>query len=341
MFSVITGGEQPEDNEKEARGARFMLREDRGPMTTAIETEGLKKRFRGVNAVDGVDLSVPQGAIFGFLGPNGAGKTTTIRLLLGLLTPNRGRIALFGEDLRRNRIAALKSVGVAFETPAHYEHLTGRENLDITRRLLKLDKSEIDRVLATVELSHVADRHVRKYSLGMRHRLGLARALLGNPKLLIFDEPTNGLDPVGIREMRDFIKTLPDRTGATVFVSSHHLAEIEQMASHVAVIHLGKIVFQGAMDELRGLHAPRLEVGCSDEAQATALLGGGARKVESRNGRLIVELPTADGAKARAASINRRLNEAGIDVHHLALAPWTLEELFLQLVGANPHLGQK
>ena len=174
MFSVITGGEQPEDNEKEARGARFMLREGRGPMTIAIETEGLKKRFRGVNAVDGVDLSVPQGAIFGFLGPNGAGKTTTIRLLLGLLTPNRGRIALFGEDLRRNRIAALKSVGVAFETPAHYEHLTGRENLDITRRLLKLDKSEIDRVLATVELSHVADRHVRKYSLGMRHRLGLA-----------------------------------------------------------------------------------------------------------------------------------------------------------------------
>ncbi len=315
--------------------------EERGPMNIAIETEGLKKRFRGVNAVDGVDLSVPEGAIFGFLGPNGAGKTTTIRLLLGLLSPNRGRIAVFGEDLKRNRIAALKSVGVAFETPAHYEHLTGRENLDITRRLLKLEKSEIDRVLATVELSHVADRHVRKYSLGMRHRLGLARALLGNPKLLIFDEPTNGLDPVGIREMRDFIKTLPERTGATVFVSSHHLAEIEQMASHVAVIHLGKIVFQGAMSELRGLHAPRLEIGCTDAAQATALLGGGARKIESRNGRLVIELSSAEGAEARAASINRRLNEAGIDVHHLAIAPWTLEELFLQLVGAKAQLGQE
>ena len=312
-----------------------------GAMGIAIETEGLRKRFRGVNAVDGVDLSVPEGAIFGFLGPNGAGKTTTIRLLLGLLNPNRGRIAIFGEDLRRNRLRALKSVGVAFETPAHYEHLTGRENLDITRRLLKLDKAEIDQVLSTVELSHVADRHVRKYSLGMRHRLGLARALLGKPKLLIFDEPTNGLDPVGIREMRDFIKTLPARTGATVFVSSHHLAEIEQMASHVAVIHLGKIVFQGAMDELRGLHAPRLEIGCSDDASASAMLGGGARKVESRYGRLVIELSSAEGAKARAAAINRKLNEAGIDVHHLAIAPWTLEELFLQLVGAKPQLGQE
>jgi ABC-2 type transport system ATP-binding protein len=307
---------------------------------TAIETEDLRKRFRGVTAVDGVDLTVPEGAIFGFLGPNGAGKTTTIRLLLGLLSPNRGRIRIFGDDLHRNRMKALKSVGVAFETPAHYEHLTGRENLDITRRLLKLDKAEIDRVLATVELAYVADRHVRKYSLGMRHRLGLARALLGNPRLLIFDEPTNGLDPVGIREMRDFIKTLPERTGATVFVSSHHLAEIEQMASHVAVIHQGQIVFQGDMGALRGLHAPRLEIGCSDPAQATALLGGGARKVEKRGAHLSIDLAAADGAEVRAASINRKLNEAGIDVHHIAISPWTLEELFLQLVGAKPAIRQ-
>ncbi|WP_395072193.1 ABC transporter ATP-binding protein [Hyphococcus sp.] len=307
---------------------------------TAIETEGLRRRFRGVNAVDGVDLNVPEGAIFGFLGPNGAGKTTTIRLLLGLLTPNRGRIRIFGDDLHRNRMQALKSVGVAFETPAHYDHLTGRENLDITRRLLKLEKSEIERVLTTVELVHVADRHVRKYSLGMRHRLGLARALLGNPRLLIFDEPTNGLDPVGIREMRDFIKTLPVRTGATVFVSSHHLAEIEQMASHVAVIHQGQIVFQGAMSALRGLHAPRLEIGCSDPIQATALLGGGARKVEQKGSRLSIDLAVTDSTEARAASINRKLNEAGIDVHHLTISPWTLEELFLQLVGAKPAIEQ-
>lgn len=305
---------------------------------TAIETEGLRKRFRGVNAVDGVDLAVPEGAIFGFLGPNGAGKTTTIRLLLGLLSPNRGRIAIFGEDLKRNRLKALKSVGVAFETPAHYEHLTGRENLDITRRLLKLDKPEIDRVLATVELAHVADRHVRKYSLGMRHRLGLARALLGRPKLLIFDEPTNGLDPVGIREMRDFIKTLPERTGATVFVSSHHLAEIEQMASHVAVIHLGKIVFQGGMNELRGLHAPRLEIACSDAEAAAGQLRATGRGVELRGGRLVLELSSAAAAEGEAASVNRGLVDAGLDVHHLAIAPWTLEELFLQLVGAKPQI---
>ncbi|MEO1136422.1 MAG: ABC transporter ATP-binding protein, partial [Pseudomonadota bacterium] len=289
---------------------------------------------------DGIDLAVPEGAIYGFLGPNGAGKTTTIRLLLGLLSPNRGRIALFGEDLRRNRRRALKSVGVAFETPAHYEHLTGRENLDITRRLLKLDKSEIDRVLDTVELSHVANRHVRKYSLGMRHRLGLARALLGRPKLLIFDEPTNGLDPVGIREMRDFIKSLPDRTGATVFVSSHHLAEIEQMASHVAVINLGKVVFQGAMRELRGLHAPRLELGCSDNAAAQAQLHGGFVHIEEKDGRLLLDLASSESAEQEAAAINTALVAAGIDVHHLAIAPWTLEELFLQLVGARPQLKQ-
>ena len=304
---------------------------------TAIETEGLRKRFRGVNAVDGVDLTAPEGSIFGFLGPNGAGKTTTIRLLLGLLTPDRGRIRIFGEDLRRNRMKALKSVGVAFETPAHYEHLTGRENLDITRRLLKLDKSEIDRVLETVELSYVADRLVRKYSLGMRHRLGLARALLGAPRLLILDEPTNGLDPVGIREMRDFIKTLPDRTGATVFVSSHHLAEIEQMASHVAVINLGRIVFQGAMGELRALHAPRLELACADADAALAHLSGGGRVAEVRGARLVLDLPSAQDAEREAAAVNRSLVEAGIGVHHLAIAPWTLEELFLQLVGAKPQ----
>jgi ABC-2 type transport system ATP-binding protein len=174
----------------------------------------------------------------------------------------------------------------------------------------------------------------------MRHRLGLARALLGNPRLLVFDEPTNGLDPVGIREMREFIKTLPERTGATVFVSSHHLAEIEQMASHVAVIHQGKIVFQGAMGELRGLHAPRLEIGCSDLAQATVLLGGGARKVEQRGARLSIDLAAADEVEARAAQVNRKLNEAGIDVYHLAISPWTLEELFLQLIGAKPQLRQ-
>lgn len=304
----------------------------------AIETQDLRKRFRGVNAVDGVDLSVPEGAIFGFLGPNGAGKTTTIRLLLGLLRPNRGRIALFGENLKSRRSKALKSVGVAFETPAHYEHLTGRENLDITRRLLKLDKSEIDRVLETVELKYVENRLVRKYSLGMRHRLGLARALLGRPKLLIFDEPTNGLDPVGIREMREFIKTLPERTGATVFVSSHHLAEIEQMASHVAVINLGKVVFQGGMSELRGLHAPRLEIACSDAASAASFLSGAGKPTETKGGRLVLELAGADGAEREAAEINRHLVEAGFDIHHLAIAPWTLEELFMQLVGAKPTI---
>jgi ABC-2 type transport system ATP-binding protein len=300
----------------------------------AIETEGLARRFQGNWAVNGIDLAVPDGAIFGFLGPNGAGKTTTIRMLIDLLRPHKGKIRILGEDLTKNRVKALRNVGVAFEAPAHYEHLTGRENLDITRRLRGLPKTEIDRVLETVELAYVADRHVRKYSLGMRHRLGLAKALLGQPKLLLFDEPTNGLDPIGIREIRQFIQTLPERTGATVFISSHHLAEVEQMATHVAVIHQGSIMFQGTMGELQGMHTPYLDIVCSRMDEAAARLQAAGREVERRGDRLRVTLSSAENANAEAAQVNTDLVGAGFEVQHLAVASWTLEELFMQFVTA-------
>lgn len=299
---------------------------------TAIETRGLYRRFGGIQAVNGVDLSVPEGAIFGFLGPNGAGKTTTIRMLLDLLRPDRGEIRILGQDLRRNRTKALKDVGVAFETPSHYEHLTGRENLDISRRLRGLPKTEIDRVLETVELAHVGDRLVRKYSLGMRHRLGLAKALLGTPRLLIFDEPTNGLDPIGIREIREFIKSLPERTGATVFVSSHHLAEVEQMATHVSVIHKGSIAFQGTIGELQSLHTPYLDIVTPDMERAAQALEAMGYTVLRHADRLRVELADSETANAEAAKVNRALVEAGHAVHHLIVVNWTLEELFLHFV---------
>lgn len=306
----------------------------------AIETEGLARRFQRLWAVNGIDLSVPEGAIFGFLGPNGAGKTTTIRLLLDLLRPDRGKIRILGEDLSRNRVKALANVGAAFETPSHYEHLTGRENINITRHLRRLPKSEIDRVLETVELTHVADRQVSKYSLGMRHRLGLAKALLGNPKLLFFDEPTNGLDPIGIREIRGFIKSLPERTGATVFVSSHHLAEVEQMATHVAVINRGSIVFQGTMRELQTLHTPYLNVVCDRPDAAVERLQAAGYVVEQRPDRILVALSSAEAANGEAAAINRDLIAAGFEVSHLAVASWTLEELFMQFVSAPESTGE-
>ena len=189
-------------------------------MKIAIETEGLGRRFGTEAAVHGVALRVPERAVYGFLGQNGAGKTTTIRLLLGLIKPTAGTAKIFGLDVQRSRREAARLVGALVETPCHYDHLTGRENLAITRRLLGTDNSEIDRVLETVDLTYAADRRVGGYSLGMRQRLGVARALIGKPRLLLLDEPTNGLDPHGILDMRKFIGTLPDREGVTVFVSS-------------------------------------------------------------------------------------------------------------------------
>lgn len=177
-------------------------------MSLAVETSALGRRFGAQEAVCEVDLAVPEGAVYGFLGQNGAGKTTTIRMLLGLLKPSEGRARLFGRDVRNERIEAARLVGALVETPCHYDHLTGRENLAITARLLRAGRGEIDRVLDIVELAGAADRRVGGYSLGMRQRLGVARALLGRPRLLILEEPTNGLDPQGIRDMRQLIAAL-------------------------------------------------------------------------------------------------------------------------------------
>lgn len=302
----------------------------------AIETQGLIRRFGRLRAVDEVSLKVPQGVVFGFLGPNGAGKTTTIRMILGLLHTHGGAVRILGADLKKNRKAALSQAGVSFEAPAHYEHLSVGENLTITRRLRGLPGTEVDRVLDIVELRYAKKVLARNCSLGMRHRLGLAKALLGTPRLLVFDEPTNGLDPIGISEMRTLIKALPGRTGATVFVSSHHLSEVEQMASHLAVIHKGRLVYQGRLDALRGLSAPVLEIRTLEpEAAAKALAENGYSAV-LQDGVLRVDLTAPATADNEAAAINRLLNEADIAVPEVKVARRTLEDLFLQLVDAGP-----
>ena len=216
-----------------------------------IETKNLTKGSGEQMRVNKLDLAIPEGCVYGFLGPNGAGKTTTLKLLLGLLKPTDGRITFFGQKMtKQNRLSILRHTGSLIENPSYYGHLTGLENLQIMAKLKKVPAAEIEKVLHTVRLYEQKDKKVKLYSLGMKQRLGIAMALLGNPRVLILDEPTNGLDPAGIQEMREFIKDLPTTHQMTVIVSSHLLSEVEQMADMVGIIHHGELVFQGTMATL-------------------------------------------------------------------------------------------
>ncbi|MCI9387747.1 MAG: ATP-binding cassette domain-containing protein [Lachnospiraceae bacterium] len=219
--------------------------------TNIIETDSLTKGVGSQTRVNHIDLRVPEGCVYGFLGPNGAGKTTTLKLLLGLLKPTDGTITFFGQKMTgQNRLSILKHTGSLIESPSFYGHLTGLENLEIVAKMKKIPAKEISNVLQTVRLYEQKDKKVRQYSLGMKQRLGIAMALLGNPRVLILDEPTNGLDPAGIQEIREFIKNLPVLRQMTVIVSSHLLSEVEQMADMVGIINHGRLIFQGTMAAL-------------------------------------------------------------------------------------------
>lgn len=216
-----------------------------------IETKDLSKKHGTQLRVNNLCLQIPEGCVYGFLGPNGAGKSTTIKLLLGLLKPTNGEIYFFQERMTaKNRLSILQYTGSLIESPSFYGHLTGLENLQIIAKLKKVPASEITKVLHTVRLYEQRDKKVKHYSLGMKQRLGIAMALLGNPRILILDEPTNGLDPAGIQEIRELIKNLPTTHQMTVIVSSHLLSEVEQMADMVGIINHGELVFQGSMVEL-------------------------------------------------------------------------------------------
>lgn len=303
-------------------------------MHPAIRTRGLTRQFPGGFGISGLDLNVPQGSIYGFLGPNGAGKSTTIRLLLDLLRPDHGAIELFGRPLDRSHREALALVGALVESPSLYAHLSGRQNLDITRCLLDVPRARIDPVLRRVGLLDSADRRVREYSLGMRQRLAIALALLGQPRLLILDEPSNGLDPAGILDMRTLLRQLADE-GITVFVSSHLLSEIEQIASHVGVLHAGRLCFEGRLTELRGRVQARLLVRCDDARRATELLLAAGEIVASGDAdTLVISL-----AHRSEAEINRLLVGHGVAVHHLARELASLETLFFDLTADPPLRG--
>lgn len=301
-------------------------------MNPAIRTRGLTRQFPGGFGIRDLDLNVPEGSIYGFLGPNGAGKSTTIRLLLDLLRPDSGEVALFGRPLNRGHREALALVGALVESPSLYGHLTGRQNLEITRRLLDVPRARIDAVLQRVGLLDSADRRTREYSLGMRQRLAIALALLGQPRLLILDEPSNGLDPAGILDMRLLLRQLAAEDGITVFISSHLLSEIDQIASHVGVLLAGELRFEGELEQLRGRVKPRLLIRCDDPLRARDLLAAAGESVANRDAETLV-VTLADTSEAK---LNRFLLGHGIEVHHLAREVASLEALFFDLTVESP-----
>ncbi len=220
-------------------------------MDYIITTEQLTKKYQSFVAVGDVSLHIRKGSIYGFLGPNGAGKSTTMKMLLGLTAPSQGSFEINGKHFPADRISILKEVGSFIEAPSFYANLTGRENLDIIRRILELPQSAVDDALELVGLTDFGDRLAKKYSLGMKQRLGLAGALLGKPPILILDEPTNGLDPSGIHEIRNLIKSLPKLYDCTVLISSHMLSEIELMADDIGILNHGRLLYEGSLDDLR------------------------------------------------------------------------------------------
>ena len=305
-------------------------------MTSAISARGLTKRYGDVPAVDALDLTVERGELYGFLGPNGAGKTTTIRMALGLILPGDGEVALLGEPVHIDR-APLERVGALVEEPAFWKYLSGRKNLEYFARAgsggdragTRTRLERVDAVLETVGLTAAAGKRVKAYSQGMRQRLGLALALLGEPDLLVLDEPTNGLDPTGMREMRVLLRRLADG-GTTIFVSSHLLSEVEAMCDRVGVMAQGRLVAEGPPSTLRGA-ADRMRVDVDDVARARAV-------VAATRGVRLAEDAGADGLEVvldegvDPADLTAALVRAGVRVRALVPLRDTLEDVFLHLV---------
>ena len=297
-------------------------------MQTVIETKALCKQYGPHTAVDHVELHVPQGCVYGFIGPNGAGKSTTMKMLLGLIHPTAGRVRLLGQELtEKSRLPLLRQTGSLIESPAEYLHLTAQENLEIVADLKGVPHKDIGRVLDIVHLTQDRNRRVGQYSLGMKQRLGIAMALLGSPKLLILDEPTNGLDPAGIQEMRALIRNMPAATGATVMISSHLLGEIEQMVEQVGIIDHGHILFEGPLTELQRHSRGNVTLRLLDPAKAAPILR--ANGLTAHSDSCVVTLPPLQDALL--ADLVQKLAACGAGVVELTPHTKTLEEIFLSL----------
>ena len=297
-------------------------------MQTVIETKALCKQYGPHTAVDHVELHVPQGCVYGFIGPNGAGKSTTMKMLLGLIHPTAGRVRLLGQELtEKSRLPLLRQTGSLIESPAGYLHLTAQENLEIVADLKGVPHKDIGRVLDIVHLTQDRNRRVGQYSLGMKQRLGIAMALLGSPKLLILDEPTNGLDLAGIQEMRALIRNMPAATGATVLISSHLLGEMEQMVEQVGIIDHGHILFEGPLTELQRHSRGNVTLRLLDPAKAAPILR--ANGLTAHSDSCVVTLPPLQDALL--ADLVQKLAACGAGVVELTPHTKTLEEIFLSL----------
>ena len=298
-------------------------------MNPVIKTTSLNYYFgKQQKTLDNINLQVEKGSIYGFLGPNGAGKTTTLRLLLGLLKKQQGSIQLFGKELEDHRIESLKRIGSLIEQPSLYGHLTAKENLRVYRKVYGATKERIEEVLTLVGLEGTGKKKAKQFSLGMKQRLSIAIALLHNPELLILDEPTNGLDPNGIIETRELIKKLNRENGVTIIVSSHILAEVERMATHVGIIHKGQLLFQGTLPELQNMKDKQsfIQIDTNNNEAAAKLL-----QAEIMNGYVVLPLKE----KTATAAITRKLVEQNIDVYLLQPKQNDLEQLFIDITSNN------
>ncbi len=280
--------------------------------------------------MDGLDLDVANGTVFGFLGPNGAGKSTTLRMMVGLIRPTKGSVRVLGHDVWRDHVRAMKRVGAMIEAPAFYKYLSGRDNIRILANTGgRCSSKEIDEALSIVGLLDRAKNKVKAYSQGMKQRLGIALAIVGKPELVLLDEPTNGLDPQGMREVRELVRRLSSEHGMTVFLSSHLLHEVEQICTQIAMINKGKVVASGNVQELLG-HRNVYRVAVNRADLAGEILGriGWARTTSAENGSMGIEL---DGHEPW--ELNRALVEGGVEVSELAPVKTSLEELYMDLMG--------
>lgn len=303
-------------------------------MTNVIKTVHLCKSYGDCKAVDHLEMNVKQGLIYGFLGQNGAGKTTTIRMLLGLVRPTEGHIEIFGESLQQKKKDILRRIGSIVEFSGFYENLTARENLYIHSKLMGMHKrNAMEEALEIVGLQNETKKTVGQYSLGMKQRLGIARAILHHPELLILDEPTNGLDPIGIKEIRRLIKTLSEERKITILISSHILSEIEQLADQIGIVHQGRLLEEAFFDDLRRRNRKYLEFQVSNDNAAARLLetvcgiydyevcGEGHLHIYSHLG--------------RQAELNRVFVENGVEVSKIRLSEDRLEDYFVKLIGGG------
>ena len=293
-----------------------------------LEIRDLRKHYGAVRALDGIDLDVAEGAIYGFIGPNGAGKTTTIRILAGLIRPTAGSVRLAGHDLRADRVRAAQGLRTLVEVPAFYPGLSGHENLTVFAKLARAEKGEVDRLLEAVGLAHAAKRAVGGYSLGMRQRLGIAQALVGKPSLVVLDEPMNGLDPSAIHLVRNLVLAERKERGVTFFLSSHLLNDVETLCDEVAIIHRGTIVAEGSIEALLGGSISGYRVHTADDVRAlealrAALVGADARP--HPDGGILV-----DGDEALAPALHRTLLEIGMPAVEVSPVRETLERYFME-----------